>query len=545
MNRQLLDSHGLIPGMTSTQALKTIQTMVDHSQKWHDGTSSRNLSSSNTNGLVAIIRPHLEKECPLNEEVKQLGKVKYGEFRRSAPFNESNRAKFRVGPLRYYTRTDTRPPYEEKKPGLEELTKINTRNQSASLKNLETKIEQLTKELHARTTNGTPSSSAGQCKVVSNDHETQHRHISSRKLNDKEEWMTKDIQCQLPPKELNPRNFTLPCTIGNFNFYGTADLGASVNIMPRNTVKYLRLANLRNTNMLVEMADMTKKAPLDVHRDSTYWWHDHGFEKEERNDMGIEIEKFDPPEVQVETFKVRKYSFKGGQKFVWVTKEVNDALPIERRNSLAIPMFQQGEDPIECINKVMTFLSPVASRFPPSNNQLRTSSNPRNQATIQDVPGILEAPVAQQTIPQNLAFQAEDLDAYDSDYDDLSLAKSVLMANLSSCDLEVLSESQDAVIQDTNSSTPNDLLVLSLVEQMTDHVAHLDKENQINKMRIQPTLYDGSVIAKEHAVISMIDDEETLILEEESRSKMLDKQNDPISIEKKIKISPIDCSKLN
>ncbi|GJY97071.1 hypothetical protein Tco_0513981 [Tanacetum coccineum] len=34
--------------------------------------------------------------------------------------------------------------------------------------------------------------------------------------------------------------------------------------------------------------------------------------------------------------------------------------------------------------------------------------------------------------------------------------------------------------------------------------------------RIQPTLYDGSVIAKEHAVISMIDDEETLILEEEN-----------------------------
>ncbi|GKC35921.1 retrovirus-related pol polyprotein from transposon TNT 1-94 [Tanacetum coccineum] len=63
--------------------------------------------------------------------------------------------------------------------------------------------------------------------------------------------------------------------------------------------------------------------------------------------------------------------------------------------------------------------------------------------------------------------------------------------------------------------------------------------------RIQPRLYDGSVIAKEHVVISVTDDEETLLLEEESRSKMLDKQNDPISIEKKIKISPIDYSKLN
>ncbi|GJR99018.1 hypothetical protein Tco_0315527 [Tanacetum coccineum] len=42
---------------------------------------------------------------------------------------------------------------------------------------------------------------------------------------------------------------------------------------------------------------------------------------------------------------------------------------------------------------------------------------------------------------------------------------------------QYLQESQDAIIQDTNSSAPNDLLVLSLVKQMTDHVAHLDEEN--------------------------------------------------------------------
>ncbi|GKD43320.1 hypothetical protein Tco_1267965 [Tanacetum coccineum] len=124
---------------------------------------------------------------------------------------------------------------------------------------------------------------------------------------------------------------------------------------------------------------------------------------------------------------------------------------------------------------------------------------------------------------------------------------------------------------------------------MTDHVAHLDKQNQTNKMvnesltaelerykeriaifeqrlnvdlnkreklidsQIDDLIRDRNaklvafhgVIAKEHAMISVIDDEETLILEEESRSKMLDKQNDPISIEEKIKISPIDYSKLN
>ncbi|GJT61555.1 hypothetical protein Tco_1005088 [Tanacetum coccineum] len=53
-------------------------------------------------------------------------------------------------------------------------------------------------------------------------------------------------------------------------------------------------------------------------------------------------------------------------------------------STLVVPMFQQGEDLIKCINKAMAFLSVVASRFPPSNNQLRTLPNPRNQATIQD-----------------------------------------------------------------------------------------------------------------------------------------------------------------
>nr|GEZ28455.1 hypothetical protein [Tanacetum cinerariifolium] len=120
--------------------------------------------------------------------------------------------------------------------------------------------------------------------------------------------------------------------------------------------------------------------------------------------------------------------------------------------------------------------------LPPSNNQLRMSYNPINQT--------------------------EDLDAYDSDCDDISSAKAILMENLSSCDSHILFE-------DTNSSIPNDLLVLLLVEQMPDHVANLDKENQTIKC----------VIPKEHDVIYVIDDEETLILEEESRSKMLDKQN--------------------
>ncbi|GJV73296.1 integrase, catalytic region, zinc finger, CCHC-type containing protein [Tanacetum coccineum] len=48
-------------------------------------------------------------------------------------------------------------------------------------------------------------------------------------------------------------------------------------------------------------------------------------------------------------------------------------------------VFSLGDDLIVYLNKSMAFLTAVASsRFPTTNNQLRTSSNPRNQATIQD-----------------------------------------------------------------------------------------------------------------------------------------------------------------
>ncbi|GJT78977.1 hypothetical protein Tco_1045702 [Tanacetum coccineum] len=63
--------------------------------------------------------------------------------------------------------------------------------------------------------------------------------------------------------------------------------------------------------------------------------------------------------------------------------------------------------------------------------------------------------------------------------------------------------------------------------------------------RIKPTLYDGSIISSQHAASPVIDDEETLILEEVSRSKMLAKQNDPMSKEKKVNTTSINYVELN
>nr|GFA50805.1 hypothetical protein [Tanacetum cinerariifolium] len=62
--------------------------------------------------------------------------------------------------------------------------------------------------------------------------------------------------------------------------------------------------------------------------------------------------------------------------------------------------------------------------------------------------------------------------------------------------------------------------------------------------QLKPKLYDGCVIKKSDAIV-IHDSEETLLLAEESRSKMIDKQNDPKMTEKKVITKPIDYAVLN
>ncbi|GJR30925.1 reverse transcriptase domain-containing protein [Tanacetum coccineum] len=211
-------------------------------------------------------------------------------------WNEINGAKYRVRPPRYYTRIDNRLPFEEKRPSLEELmnkhleestrrraemeewvkklqenAEINTRNQSASLKNLETQIEQLTKEFHTKAANEINNSSFDHCKAVYADKKTPHdngQHEVSfdnyTQIVQENVVSSKVLPCQLPQKEMNPGNFTLPCTIGSLNFYAMEDLGASVNVIPKTMFEHLKLAQLKKTDMLVEMADMTKRSPIGI-----------------------------------------------------------------------------------------------------------------------------------------------------------------------------------------------------------------------------------------------------------------------------------------
>ncbi|GKE63179.1 retrovirus-related pol polyprotein from transposon TNT 1-94, partial [Tanacetum coccineum] len=64
---------------------------------------------------------------------------------------------------------------------------------------------------------------------------------------------------------------------------------------------------------------------------------------------------------------------------------VQQSLTFQPDTGLAIPTFLPTDDPLASLNKAMMFLSSVyRSKFHPTNNQLRTSSNLRTQATLQN-----------------------------------------------------------------------------------------------------------------------------------------------------------------
>ncbi|GJW42550.1 hypothetical protein Tco_0071349 [Tanacetum coccineum] len=197
---------------------------------------------------------------------------------------------------------------------------------------------------------------------------------------------------------------------------------------------------------------------------------------------------------------------------------------------LAVLVFSPRDDPISCLNKAMAFLTAIASlRSPSTNNQLRTSSNPRNQTTIQDDrltvqqvqgrqgqtysgtksnatssrgnnasgqerykdkamlaeaqkagkfldeeqltfladPGVQDGQEVQTIIPNNVAFQTEDLDTYDSDCDDISNAKVVLMANISNYGSDVILE------------VPHSKTYLNDIENQSEHAMQDFEQTQV------------------------------------------------------------------
>ncbi|GJV82048.1 retrovirus-related pol polyprotein from transposon TNT 1-94 [Tanacetum coccineum] len=203
-------------------------------------------------------------------------------------------------------------------------------------------------------------------------------------------------------------------------------------------------------------------------------------------------------------------------------------------------------------------------------------------------PSITEGQATQTVITHNAAYQAKDLDAYDFDCDELNTAKIALMANLShygsnalakssvvnNLETEITSdrniipysqyviESQQATVQNFNLSAQQDALILSVIEQLKTQVVNCTKINLDNKSvnntltaklerykeQVKVLKRGQNVDLKSNDIVSdssahaivIPDSEKTLMFAEESRSKMLLKQQDPMMLEKKVNTTLVD-----
>nr|GEW48108.1 putative ribonuclease H-like domain-containing protein [Tanacetum cinerariifolium] len=319
---------------------------------------------------------------------------------------------------------------------------------------------------------------------------------------------------------------------------------------------------------------------------------------------------------------------------------------------LVVPVFQKGDDPIDAINHMMSFLTAVVtSRYPPTNNQLRNSSNPRQQATINNKrvtiqpiqgrqnsltaghmskqctkpkrkrdkvwfkdkvllvqaqangqvlyeeelefladPGISETQSTQYIVTNNVAYQPMIWMLMT-----LTVMKLILPRLLSwriglTMDPIILLRYKDQVrilkeqnnVDKASDTCAQSLEIYNLKHTLSEHLKEkesleqmvtllkndfqkeesrnidreLDLEKQVKELNnimfkrnqsaqtLEPKLYDGSVIKKTDAIV-IRDSEETLILKEESHSKMLQKQKDPMMSEKKVNTKPVDYAALN
>ncbi|GJX45240.1 retrovirus-related pol polyprotein from transposon TNT 1-94 [Tanacetum coccineum] len=154
-------------------------------------------------------------------------------------------------------------------------------------------------------------------------------------------------------------------------------------------------------------------------------------------------------------------------------------------------------------------------------------------------------------ITHNAAYQADDLDAYDSDCDELNTAKVALMVNLSHYGSDALAEVHNH--DNVNNNMINQAVQVMPSSEQSNVVNHSETEiiviaiasySQKKAQQLEPKLYVGDIIEKTNPIV-IPDSEETLLLTEESRSKMLLRQKDPIMLEKKVNTTPVDYAALN
>ncbi|GKA94429.1 homeodomain-like protein, partial [Tanacetum coccineum] len=310
----LFDVISLIPRLIASEALRSIQELADHSQKWH------NEECKNTPSPFSVIVEKLKalnhemdeirvvvrkintnnRMRSLHEEIKSIrtSEISYDEFSPKSNVHSPNlKDTFKHYLKESCKRQDVLNEWMKK---FMINTEMNFKDNDSSIKRLEENINHLVqlisthnlanKECTTKPASEKPTlkvetfaekvkrhipneNSEGetiyntsvnieyiQQKLVS--HEIEIEEVSMVKLNVR---CSVVLQNELQPKEKYPRSFILPYAIGTTTLSNAlADLGASISIMPFSLFKRLGLGNPRQINMVIEMADRSMQSPMEI-----------------------------------------------------------------------------------------------------------------------------------------------------------------------------------------------------------------------------------------------------------------------------------------
>nr|GEY17828.1 hypothetical protein [Tanacetum cinerariifolium] len=330
------------------------------------------------------------------------------------------------------------------------------------------------------------------------------------------------------------------------------------------------------------------KLVRDLHTTNVDQLHDYlGQHEYHANEVRLMHERTSDPLTLVANHQMNKSHYQQHQQ----SYHQHQFQPQVSTFQLIVLVFQKGDDPIDAINHMMSFLIAVVTlRYPPTNNQLRTSSNPRQQATINNRrvtiqliqgrqnsmtigeghmskqctkpkrkrdeawfkdkvllvqaqangqviheeelefladPGIAETQSTQYVITNNAAYQADDLDAYDSDYDELNSAKIALMANLSHYGSDNLAEVHNQ-------------------DNMTNNVIYQDVQATLTSEQSNILNQSETKITSDNNIISysqyMNESQYTTI----QNSSLPAQQDDLIlSVTEQLKTQVVSCTKIN
>ncbi|XP_061358082.1 uncharacterized protein LOC133302336 [Gastrolobium bilobum] len=174
-------------------------------------------------------------------------------------------------------------------------TRSNFKNHKASIRNLETQIVQLAKQLNERAPGTFPSDTIinprEHCNAIITKSEDLEKveaptetlekmpsyakflkeTLSKKRKLTKDEPFTLTEECSailqknLPPKLKDPGSFSIPCTIGKTTIEKfLCDLGASINVMPLTLMKNLGIDEVKPTKMNVQLANRSTKQAHDA-----------------------------------------------------------------------------------------------------------------------------------------------------------------------------------------------------------------------------------------------------------------------------------------